>query len=37
MARIRAKTAVIQERHGKSIGSEATTMVFGELKRIRGS
>jgi tripartite ATP-independent transporter DctP family solute receptor len=37
MARIRAKTAVIQERHGKSIGSETMTLVFGELKRIRGS
>lgn len=37
MARIRAKTAVIQERHGKSIGNEATAMVFGELKRIRGN
>jgi tripartite ATP-independent transporter DctP family solute receptor len=37
MARIRTKTAVIQERHGKAIGNEATTLVFGELKRIRGN
>ncbi len=37
MARIRDKTSVILERHGKSIGAEATTMVFGELKRIRGN
>jgi tripartite ATP-independent transporter DctP family solute receptor len=36
MARIRSKTAVIQERHGKSIGAEATAMVSAELKRIRG-
>jgi hypothetical protein len=25
------------ERHGKSIGNEATTLVFNELKRIRGN
>ena len=37
MKRIRDKTAVIMERHGKSIGNEATTLVFNELKRIRGN
>jgi TRAP-type transport system periplasmic protein len=36
MARIRDKSKAIYERHGKTIGSEATTLVFGELKRIRG-
>ncbi len=36
MTRIRAKTAVIQEHHSKTIGNEAITLVFGELKRIRG-
>jgi len=36
MGRIRAKTAVIQEHHAKTIGNEAIGMVFGELKRIRG-
>lgn len=35
-ARIRDKTKVIQEHHGKSIGNEALGLVFGELKRIRG-
>jgi tripartite ATP-independent transporter DctP family solute receptor len=37
MKRIREKTGVILERHGKSIGNEATTLVFNELKRIRGN
>jgi TRAP-type C4-dicarboxylate transport system substrate-binding protein len=37
MKRIRDKTAIITERHGKSIGTEATTLVFNELKRIRGN
>lgn len=37
MARIRDKAKVIYERHGKAIGEEATTLVFGELKRIRGN
>lgn len=37
MKRIRDKTGVILERHGKSIGSEASTLVFNELKRIRGN
>lgn len=37
MARVREKSKVIYERHGKSIGEEATTLVFGELKRIRGN
>jgi tripartite ATP-independent transporter DctP family solute receptor len=36
MARIRAKTAVIQEHHAKTIGPEAIGMVSAELKRIRG-
>ena len=36
MARIRDKTAVIQERHAKTIGPEAIALVFGELKRVRG-
>ncbi len=37
MARIREKAKVVYERHGKAIGEEATTLVFGELKRIRGN
>ncbi len=37
MQRIRDKTKVILERHGGAIGDEATNVVFGELKRIRGS
>jgi TRAP-type transport system periplasmic protein len=37
MARIRDKAKVVYERHGKTIGEEATTLVFGELKRIRGN
>lgn len=36
MARIREKSKVIYERHGKAIGDEALNLVFGELKRIRG-
>ena len=36
MVRIREKSKVIYERHGKTIGEEALNMVFGELKRIRG-
>jgi tripartite ATP-independent transporter DctP family solute receptor len=36
MARIRDKSKVIYERHGKAIGDEALNLVFGELKRIRG-
>jgi tripartite ATP-independent transporter DctP family solute receptor len=36
MARIRDKAKVVYERHGKTIGAEATALVFGELKRIRG-
>jgi tripartite ATP-independent transporter DctP family solute receptor len=36
MARIRDRAKGVYERHGKSIGSEATALVFGELKRIRG-
>jgi TRAP-type transport system periplasmic protein len=36
MQRIRDKSKVIYERHGKAIGDEALNMVFGELKRIRG-
>jgi tripartite ATP-independent transporter DctP family solute receptor len=36
MQRIRDKSKVIYERHGKAIGDEAMSLVFGELKRIRG-
>jgi TRAP-type transport system periplasmic protein len=36
MQRIRDKSKVIYERHGKQIGDEALNLVFGELKRIRG-
>ena len=36
MARIRDKSKVIYERHAATIGQEAQTLVFGELKRIRG-
>lgn len=36
MTRIREKSKVIYERHGKAIGDEALNMVSGELKRIRG-
>jgi tripartite ATP-independent transporter DctP family solute receptor len=35
MQRIRDKSKVIYERHGKDIGDEAINLVFGELKRIR--
>ena len=37
MQRIRDKTRVVYEQHGKAIGDEAMTLVFGELKRIRGN
>jgi hypothetical protein len=37
MQRIRDKSKVIYERHGKAIGEEAMALVFGELKRIRGN
>jgi tripartite ATP-independent transporter DctP family solute receptor len=37
MQRIRDKSKVIYERHGKAIGDEALNLVFGELKRIRGN
>jgi tripartite ATP-independent transporter DctP family solute receptor len=37
MQRIRDKTRVVYEQHGKAIGNEAMTLVFGELKRIRGN
>ncbi|MBB4018441.1 tripartite ATP-independent transporter DctP family solute receptor [Chelatococcus caeni] len=37
MARIREKAQVIYERHGKAIGDEALTLVFDELKRVRGN
>ncbi len=37
MARIREKAQVIYERHGKAIGDEALTLVFEELKRVRGN
>lgn len=36
MQRIRDKSKVIYERHGKAIGDEALNLVFGELKRVRG-
>jgi len=36
MQRIRDKSKVIYDRHGKEIGDEALNLVFGELKRIRG-
>jgi tripartite ATP-independent transporter DctP family solute receptor len=36
MLRIRDKSKVIYERHGKEIGDEALNLVFGELKRVRG-
>lgn len=36
MQRIREKTKVIYDRHGKAIGDDALNIVFGELKRIRG-
>jgi tripartite ATP-independent transporter DctP family solute receptor len=37
MQRIRDRSSVIYERHAKSIGDEAITMVSSELKRIRGN
>lgn len=37
MQRIRDKAKVINERHAQAIGDEAITMVFDELKRIRGN
>ncbi|HEY6355933.1 MAG TPA: DctP family TRAP transporter solute-binding subunit, partial [Burkholderiaceae bacterium] len=37
MQRIRDKTRVVYDQHGKAIGDEAMTLVFGELKRIRGN
>ncbi|WP_280153938.1 TRAP transporter substrate-binding protein [Piscinibacter sp. XHJ-5] len=36
MQRIREKSKVIYERHGKAIGEEAMNLVFDDLKRIRG-
>lgn len=36
MQRIREKTRQVYDQHGKAIGDEAITLVFGELKRIRG-
>ena len=37
MQRIRDRTKSVYEQHGKAIGDEAMTLVFGELKRIRGN
>jgi tripartite ATP-independent transporter DctP family solute receptor len=37
MQRIRDRTKPVYELHGKAIGDEAQTLVFGELKRIRGN
>jgi tripartite ATP-independent transporter DctP family solute receptor len=37
MQRIRERTKVIAERHGKAIGDEAINLVAGELKRIRNN
>lgn len=37
MQRIRDKAKAVCERHGKTIGDEATSLVLGELKRIRGN
>ncbi|HEX6721852.1 MAG TPA: TRAP transporter substrate-binding protein [Burkholderiaceae bacterium] len=37
MQRIRDKTRAVYEQHGKAIGEEAMTLVFNELKRIRGN
>ena len=36
MQRIRERTSKVLDLHGKAIGDEAVTMVFAELKRIRG-
>lgn len=35
--RIRDRAAKVADQHGKAIGDEAITLVFGELKRIRGN
>ena len=37
LQRIRDRTKPVYEQHGKAIGDEALTLVFGELKRIRGN
>ena len=37
LQRIRDKTKVVYDTHSKAIGDEAMTLVFGELKRIRGN
>ncbi len=37
MLRIRERTKPVYEQHGKAIGDEALTLVFGELRRIRGN
>jgi len=37
MQRIRDKTRAVYDQHGKAIGDEAMTLVFNELKRIRGN
>jgi tripartite ATP-independent transporter DctP family solute receptor len=37
MQRIRDKAKAVYDRHSKDIGDEALNLVFGELKRIRGS
>lgn len=37
MQRIRDRTKPVYEQHGKAIGDEAMSLVFGELKRIRGN
>jgi TRAP-type C4-dicarboxylate transport system substrate-binding protein len=37
MQRIRERTKVISERHAKTIGDEAITLVSNELKRIRSN
>jgi tripartite ATP-independent transporter DctP family solute receptor len=36
MQRIRDRTRTVQAQHAKAIGEEAISIVFGELKRIRG-
>ena len=37
MQRIRDKTRIVYDQHSKAIGDEAMTLVFTELKRIRGN
>ena len=37
MQRIRDKTRIVYDQHSKAIGDEAMTLVFNELKRIRGN